>query len=85
MRMPAPEPELLARKAEIVRALRKIVPGEGVIGEPEGLVPYESDGLSAYRQAPLAVVLPETTAQVSEVLRWCQAEGVKVVDRKSVV
>ncbi len=81
MRMPAPEPELLARKAEIVRALSRIVPGEGVIGAPEALVPYESDGLSAYRQTPLAVVLPETTAQVSEVLRWCQAEGVKVVPR----
>jgi glycolate oxidase len=79
--MPAPEPELLARKAEIVRALSRIVPGEGVIGAPEALVPYESDGLSAYRQTPLAVVLPETTAQVSEVLRWCQAEGVKVVPR----
>ncbi|WP_309088378.1 FAD-linked oxidase C-terminal domain-containing protein [Phenylobacterium sp.] len=79
--MPAPEPALLARKAEIVRALKRIVPGEGVVSEPEALVPFESDGLSAYRQTPLAVVLPETTAQVSEILKWCSAEGVKVVPR----
>ncbi|MGA0606511.1 FAD-linked oxidase C-terminal domain-containing protein [Phenylobacterium sp. VNQ135] len=81
MRMPAPEPALLARKAEIVRALKRIVPGEGVVSEPEALTPFESDGLSAYRQTPLAVVLPATTAQVSEILKWCSAEGVKVVPR----
>ncbi|MDB5418823.1 MAG: FAD/FMN-containing dehydrogenase [Phenylobacterium sp.] len=79
--MPAPDVELIARKAEILRALRKLVPGEGVIGEADGLIPYESDGLSAYRQTPLAVVLPETTEQVSAVLAWCQASGVKVVPR----
>jgi glycolate oxidase len=81
MRMPAPDPELMARKAEIVRALQRIVPGEGVVSEPEGLVPFESDGLSAYRQTPLAVVLPETVAQVSAILRWCGENGVKVVPR----
>jgi len=81
MRMPAPDEGTLARKAEIVRALEGIVPGEGVIGEPAGLIPFESDGLSAYRQRPLAVVLPETVEQVSEVLAWCQAHAVKVVPR----
>jgi glycolate oxidase len=81
MRMPAPDAELIARKAEILRALRRILPGDGVIGEADGLVAYESDGLSAYRQTPLAVVLPQTTQQVSAVLAWCQASGVKVVPR----
>jgi len=81
MKMPAPDEALMARKTEIVRALKRIVPGEGVVSEPASLVPFESDGLSAYRQTPLAVVLPETTAQVSEILRWCQANGVKVVPR----
>jgi len=79
--MPAPDPSLIARKGEIVRALRKIVPGEGVVAEAAGLVPFESDGLSAYRQTPIAVVLPETTQQVSEILAWCHANGVKVVPR----
>ncbi len=79
--MPAPDAAILARKGEIVRALSAIVPGEGVIGDDDGLVPFQSDGLSAYRQQPLAVVLPETTEQVSWVLAWCQANGVKVVPR----
>jgi len=81
MLMPVPDAALIARKGEIVRALQKIVPGEGVIGDPSGLIPFQSDALSAYRQTPLAVVLPETTAQVSAVLAWCQANGVKVVPR----
>ncbi|THD77089.1 MAG: FAD-binding protein [Phenylobacterium sp.] len=81
MKMPVPDAALIARKAEIVRALKKLVPGEGVIGDPGALIPYESDGLSAYRQTPLAVVLPETTGQVAAVLAWCQANGVKVVPR----
>jgi len=81
MKMPAPDIAILAKKAEIVRALKKLVPGDAVIAEDSALVPYESDGLSAYRQTPLAVVLPETTQQVSAVLAWCQAHGVKVVPR----
>ena len=81
MKMPAPDPTLIARKAEIVRALSQIVPGEGVVSEPSDLVPFESDGLSAYRQAPIAVVLPDTTDQVARILAWCQTNGVKVVPR----
>jgi glycolate oxidase len=81
MKMPAPDAATIARKGEIVRALSAIVPGEGVIGDEDGLVPFQSDGLSAYRQQPLAVVLPETTEQVSAVLSWCQKNGVKVVPR----
>src|SRR5258708_28790544 len=81
MKRPLPDAALMAREGEIVRALKRVVPGEGVIGEPAGLVPFQSDGLSAYRQTPLAVVLPETVAQVSAVLAWCQANGVKVVPR----
>jgi glycolate oxidase len=81
MKMPAPDAATIARKAEIVRALQRLVPGEGVVSDPAGLVPFQSDGLSAYRQTPLAVVLPETVEQVSAVLAWCQAQGVKVVPR----
>jgi glycolate oxidase len=66
-----------------VEALRAIVPGEGVISDPASLRAYESDGLTAYRQVPLVVVLPETTAQVSAILRWCNGAGVKVVPRGS--
>jgi glycolate oxidase len=73
----------MARRAEIVAALRAIVPGEGVIDRPEALRVYESDGLTAYRQPPLVAVLPETVEQVSAILRWCHAENVKVVPRGS--
>lgn len=83
LKMPAPDQDMIARRAEIAAALRAIVPGEGVIEDPDGLRPYESDGLTAYRQPPLLVVLPETTQQVSRILAWCHAEGVKVVPRGS--
>lgn len=79
--MPEPDASAIARRSEIVSALRAIVPGEGVIDDQECLKPYESDGLTAYRQPPLVVVLPETTEQVSQVLAWCHRHGVKVVPR----
>ncbi len=63
--------------------MRAIVPGESVISAEAELRPYESDGLTAYRQPPMLVVLPETVAQVSAVLAWCHREGVKVVPRGS--
>ncbi len=81
MQMPEPDATVLARRAEIVSALREIVPGEGVIEHEEELRPYETDGLTAYRQLPLAVVLPETTAQVSAVLKYCHGERIKLVPR----
>ena len=69
MQMPEPDKATLARRGEIVAALRAIVPGEGVIDAPEEMKPYESDGLTAYRTLPMIVVLPSTTAQVADVLR----------------
>ncbi len=79
--MPPLDPGILARRSQIVAALRAIVPGEGVIDDVEGMKPYECDALSAYRQMPLVVVLPQTVDQVSRILRYCQDEGVKVVPR----
>ena len=64
LRMPEADQTVLARRAEIVRALSAIVPGEGVISNEREMRPYESDGLTAYRQLPFLVVLPETTEQV---------------------
>jgi glycolate oxidase len=79
--MPEPDSAVLGRRARIVAALRTIVPGEGVIAGEREMRPYESDGLTAYRQLPMVVVLPETTQQVSQVLRYCYDEGIKVVPR----
>ncbi len=81
MKMPRPDAAVLQRRAEIVKALRQIVPGEGVIvSEPERRA-YESDGLTAYRQLPLAVVLPSRVEEVAAVLRYCREMGVKIVPR----
>ena len=81
MKMPDPDHATIARKAEIAAALREIVPGEGVIVEEQELRAYESDGLTAYRQVPLIVVLPSTTEEVSRVLAYCHENEVKVVPR----
>jgi glycolate oxidase len=79
--MPEADAAVLARRAEIVAALKRIVPGEGVIASEQAMRPYESDGLTAYRQLPMVVALPDTTAQVAAVLGYCHREGVKVVPR----
>ncbi|WP_353858871.1 FAD-linked oxidase C-terminal domain-containing protein [Azospirillum formosense] len=81
MRMPAPDDGVIARRREIIAALRAIVPGEGVIADESELRAYECDGLTAYRQLPMVVVLPSTVEQVSRVLRTCKDMGVKVVPR----
>jgi glycolate oxidase len=81
VRMPEADGAVLARRESIVKALRAIVPGEGVIAGDREMRPFESDGLTAYRQLPMVVVLPETAKQVSEVLRYCHGEGIKVVPR----
>ena len=81
MQMPEPDSGVIARRGEILQELRRIVPGDGIIAEQEGLRAYECDGLTAYRQLPLIVVLPETTEQVSRVLRYCRTHDVKIVPR----
>lgn len=78
--MPAPHQDVLARRAEIVRQLSRIVPA-GVIDSEAGMRPYESDGLTAYRQLPLVVVLPETRDQVQRILAYCHQEKIRVVPR----
>ena len=79
--MPALDQGALARRAEFAAGLRRLVPGEGVIADADELKAYESDGLTAYRQPPMLVVLPENTRQVSDVLRYCHANRLKVVPR----
>jgi glycolate oxidase len=81
LRMPEPDADVLARRERIVAALRAIVPGEGVIATTTQMKAYESDGLTAYRQTPMVVVLPDTVDQVARVLRYCHQDGIKVVPR----
>src|SRR4051812_19895498 len=79
--MPEPDQGVLARREQIIAALQAIVPGEGVITSLAERRAYESDGLTAYRQPPMIVVLPSTTEQISQILRYCHANNVRVVPR----
>ena len=82
MKMPEPDRDTIAKRVKIAAALSRIVPAEGgVIVDEDELRPYESDGLTAYRQPPLVVVLPETIDQVCQILRYCNENGIKVVPR----
>ena len=78
---PPPKAGVLARRNEIVAGLRGILPPDAVISEATRLKPYETDGLPAYRQAPMAVALPSTTEEVAAVLRFLHANGVRVIPR----
>jgi glycolate oxidase len=81
MKMPEPDAEILARRDQIIRDLRGLVAGDGVIADRDGLKTYESDGLTAYRQPPMVVVLPETKEEVARILAYCGDAGIKVVPR----
>jgi glycolate oxidase len=74
-------PDRQARQAEVVAALAPLVPAHALLWQREDTVPYECDGLTAYRELPLLVVLPETEAQVAAVLKACHALKVPVVAR----
>ena len=73
--------ERATRQAQVVKALQAVLPGHALLWNNEDTTPYECDGLTAYRQRPLVVVLPETYAQVQAVLKTCYALEVPVVAR----
>ncbi|OYT89326.1 MAG: FAD-binding oxidoreductase [Burkholderiales bacterium PBB6] len=73
--------ERMTRQAEVVAALQAVLPAHALLWTSEDTVPYECDGLTAYRERPLVVALPETDAQVAAVLRTCHQLAVPVVAR----
>src|SRR5258707_1088742 len=79
IRMPAPDRAIIARRGEIAAGLAATVGNEHVIAAEDGRRAYETDALTAYRAVPLAVVLPGSTEEVAEVLRYLGAAGVKVI------
>ena len=70
-----------SRQAGVVTALQAVLPAHALLWNLEDTTAYECDGLTAYRERPLVVVLPETYAQVQAVLKTCHAMGVPVVAR----
>ena len=83
MQMPEPDPGVLARKAELVARLRKVLSRDAVIDDPAETRAYECDALTAYSCPPLAVILPGSTREVSQALAICHEMGVPVVPRGS--
>jgi len=77
----APPADRAQQLARVVAALEPLLPAHALLWQREDTVPYECDGLTAYRQVPLAVALPETEDQVAAVLQACHGLGVPVVAR----
>ncbi|RZO89975.1 MAG: FAD-binding protein, partial [alpha proteobacterium HIMB114] len=79
LKLPEADTTIIQDKKNIVQDLFKIT--KNIIHSDEEIKPYETDGLSVYRQKPIAVVLPETTEQVSKILKYCHNKKIKVVPR----
>jgi glycolate oxidase len=78
---PAPKADVLARRAYLIDRLSKLVPAASLITAEDERRPFETDAFTAYKRLPMIVVLPETTGQVSAVLKFCGENGVPVVPR----
>jgi glycolate oxidase len=78
---PKPDEAILSRRKDIIAGLGRIVASEALIVSEDERRAFETDGLTAYRQMPLAVVLPSSTEEVSAIMRFCHENGVKVVPR----
>jgi glycolate oxidase len=75
------DPALASSRADLVGELRAFLPDDAVLEQEEEVRPYECDGLSAYRQLPLLVVLPRTVEEVRRVMRLCHEREIPVVAR----
>ncbi|MEK9597857.1 MAG: FAD-linked oxidase C-terminal domain-containing protein [Alphaproteobacteria bacterium] len=81
MGVPSPDSEILSRRDDIIAGLKSVLPNECVLDSPTSMRAYDADGLSSYRQTPLAVVLPTNVEQIASVMRWCKHNEVKIVPR----
>ena len=78
---PTPDASVLLRRDAIISGLAKLLPSDALVTSEDERRAFETDALTAHRKMPLAVALPRTTEEVAAVLRFCHAEGVKVVPR----
>ena len=81
MGVPSPDSEILSRRDDIIAGLKSMLPDECVLDSLTSMRAYDADGLSSYRQTPLAVVLPTNVEQIASVMRWCKHNEVKIVPR----
>ena len=78
---PVPDAAIMARRDQILAGLAELLPPDCIVESEDERRVFETDGLTAYRQMPLCVVLPRSTQEVSAVMRYLHAQGVKVVPR----
>ena len=79
--LPEPDQAVIGRRDAIARDLQRLAGVDAVIFDEDGRRAFETDGLTAYRRMPLAVVLPRSTEDVAKVLRYCHEQRLKVVPR----
>ena len=79
--LPKVDKNILSKKPLIVSDLKKIINKDNVLSDADEIKPYETDALAAYKNTPLTVVLPENTQEVSEILKYCNNENIKVIPR----
>jgi len=79
--LPKVDKSTILNRDKIVSKLKRIIKSENVLDHNDEIKPYETDALSAYKQKPLVVVLPENTQEVSEILKYCNKEKIKVIPR----
>ena len=82
LQMPKVDSSVLSRKDKIALDLRAIINSKNVLSHPDELRPFETDGLTAYRQMPLLVVMPESVNEVSKILKYCNENKIKVVPKR---
>ena len=78
LQMPKVDNSIMSKKDKIALDLRGIINSKNVLSDPNELRPFETDGLTAYRQMPLLVVMPETVDEVSQILKYCNENKIKV-------
>ena len=71
LKMPKVDKQILKDKDKIIKDISDFTNAENILAEHEELKPYETDGLTAYKQIPMIVVLPENTQEVSKILSYC--------------
>ena len=79
--MPKIDRKTISNKNTIIKNLKKIIKSENILDHEDQVRPFETDGLSAYKQKPMAVIFPENTKEVSEILSFCNNEKIKIVPR----
>ena len=78
--MPKIDRKVILNKRQIVQDFAEILKKDNILIDEQEVKPYETDALSAYKQKPMIVILPETTDEVSKILSYCNKRRIKALD-----